>query len=70
MTPELVDSLNLAASRLGRVTCYGSIVWMIRRMYAEIRDVHAKIQQLRGEDARKHDALMPCIDWLSDSRIE
>ena len=70
MTPELVDSLNLAVSRLGRVTCYGGIVWMIRRMYAEIRDLHARFQQLRGEDTRQHDAPMPCIDQLSGSRIE
>ena len=84
MTPELVDSLNLAVTILGGLTGFGGIVWIIRRMQAEIRDlrtefrdlrtdfrdIRADFRQFRDENARQHEYLTDRIDRLFDSRTD
>ena len=70
MTPELVDSLNLAVTILGGLTGFGGIVWVIRRMQAEIRDLRAGLRQFHGENARQHDSLTDRIDRLIDTRAD
>ena len=64
MTPELVDSLDLAVTILGGLTGFGGIGWTIRRTQAEIRDlrtdfrdIRADFRQFRAENARQHEAL-------------
>ena len=52
MTPELVDSLNLAVTILGGLTGSGGIVWIIRRTHSDMRDLHAGLRQFHGENAR------------------
>ncbi len=49
MTPDLVDTLNLAVTILGGLTGFGGIVWIIRRMQAEIRDLRTDFHQLRTD---------------------
>lgn len=68
MTPDMVDSLNLAVTILGGLTGFGGIVWIIRRMQADIRELRADFRQFRDENARQHDALTQRIDRLVDSR--
>ena len=84
MTLELVDSLNLAVTILGGLTGFGGIVWIIRRMQAEIRDlrtefrdlrtdfrdIRADFRQFRDENARQHEYLTDRIDRLIDSRAD
>ncbi len=77
MTPDLVDTLNLAVTILGGLTGFGGIVWIIRRMQAEIRDlrtdirdIRADFRQFRDENARQHDYLTDRIDRLFDSRTD
>ena len=52
MTPELVDRLNLAVTILGELTGFGGMVWVIRRIQAEIVDLRADLRQFRDEKAR------------------
>ena len=77
MTPDLVDTLNLAVTILGGLTGFGGIVWIIRRMQAEIRDlrtdlrdIRADFRQFRDENARQHEYLTDRIDRLFDSRTD
>ena len=77
MTPDLVDTLNLAVTILGGLTGFGGIVWIIRRMQAEIRDlrtdfrdIRADFRQFRDENARQHEYLTDRIDRLIDSRTD
>ncbi len=77
MTPDLIDTLNLAVTILGGLTGFGGIVWIIRRMQAEIRDlrtdlrdIRADFRQFRDENARQHEYLTDRIDRLFDSRTD
>ena len=70
ITPELIDTFNPAVTILGGPTGFGGIVWVIRRMQAEIRDLRAGLRQFHGENARQHDSLTDRIDRLIDSCID
>ena len=77
MTSELVAWLNLVVTTLGGLTGFGVVIWLLRRVQADLsglradcRGVRAELWQFRDEVARQHDSLTDRIDRLIESRIE